>query len=120
MLAEWHKQKQVFHSFFSLPATTPVDLDAFSAPLLPSLAAIHTGGILASDPGVHLRWWCRLLIVPFTVIFGLLLPGLVALYAHCCFQEMETEDGDYHHLSSKITGLCAIPADVKVSCDWQK
>ncbi len=50
--------KKVFHSFFSLAATTPVDLSVFSAPLL--LSVIHT-----RDPcDRHWRWFITVLQAP--------------------------------------------------------
>lgn len=137
------KKGTLFHSFFSLAATTPVDLDGvcvFFSRAPTNSARTFTRGILASDPlggegGVTPSWWCRL-IATFRHIFSLLFdifkekggkdiffvsPGLIAmLYAHCCFQEMETEDGDYHHLSARIAGVCATPACVNEACDRQK
>lgn len=69
----------LFHSFFSLAATTPVDLDGvcvcffFLVPPINS-ARTFTRGILASDPlgggGVTPSWWCRI-IATFRHIFPL-------------------------------------------------
>lgn len=36
------------------------------------------------------------------------------------FQEMETEDADYHHLSSEISGTNVLPAILKSLCRWQE
>lgn len=120
-LAEWHRQKKRFSFIFHPCSHHPCGSGRVHPLLFSSYPHTQsfTRGILAN---VHLLWWysCRPLIITSSLLFLLSLPGLIALCAHCCFQEMETEDGDYHHLSSKITGLCAIPADVKVSCDWQK